>query len=89
MSASTLRTRAAAHDDVADKLAEMVCALTGKLQHLRKVGAWETAREVEIELRAAITAEEHALDRALSCRVEAANLEYSAARTSAMAAVAA
>lgn len=87
--ASTLRTRAAAFDDVADKLAEVVCTLTGKLTHLRKVGAWETARVVEIRLRAAIRGEERALLRAMGCRLAASAIEHNAARTAALAEVAA
>jgi hypothetical protein len=89
MTARELRTRAAAHDDVADKLAEMASTLTGKLQHLRKVGAWEEARVVEIRLSAAIRGEERALLRAMGCRLAAARIEQHAAMTAALVEVAA
>lgn len=80
MSAALLRARAADFDDAADRLAEVACRLTGKLTRLRKVGAWETARGVEIRLRAAIRGEDRALLRAMGCRLAAARLEHAEAR---------
>jgi hypothetical protein len=89
VSDALLRTRAAAHDDVADKLAEMACTLTGKLQHLRKVGAWEEARVVEIRLRAAIRGGDRAFFRAMGCRLAAARIEQAEARVKGLMGVAA
>lgn len=84
MSALELRARAAAFDDVADRLAEIACRLSGELAGLRKRGAWETAKVVEIRLRAAIRGEERALFRAMGCRLAAARLEHAEARTAAL-----
>lgn len=83
------RARAAAFDDVADRLAEVACRLSGELAGLRKRGAWETARVVEIRLRAAIRGEERALDRALDRRLAAARLEHAEGRAKALMGVAA
>jgi hypothetical protein len=89
MSARELRLRAAAHDSVADRLGDIAARLTGKLEHLRKSGAWDEARLVEIGLSATIRAEERAYDRALDLRVEAARLEHHAAHSAAMREIAA